>query len=114
LLYDEGDSIGLPLLCYFRGGLGVWARGGGKGSRRKKGGRRRQQCGVEVVEISARLSTVREIREEPSTRENWEPSTREISSCRFMPACLPSSQEISRSLQIQEKKANPQNGILRK
>ncbi len=44
--------------------------GGGQGYKEKKGGRRRQQCGIEVVEILARLSLVREIREEPSTREN--------------------------------------------
>lgn len=60
-------GIALGCLCF-----ATWG-GGGQGYKEKKGGRRRQQCGVEVVEISARLSIVRENKGEPSTRENWEP-----------------------------------------
>ncbi len=97
-------GIALGCLCFATLG-GGGAAGGGQGYKEKKGGRRRQQCGVEVVEILARLSIMREIREEPSTRENWGPSTREISTCRL---CVPGSQEMSRSLQIQGTKANPQ------
>lgn len=73
--------------------------GGAQGYKEKKGGRRRQQCGVEVMEIMTRLSIMRE------TRENHQPErigNRSMERSRPVDLCLPSSQEISCGLQIQE------------
>jgi hypothetical protein len=59
------------------------AGGGGQGFKEKGGRRRRQQCGVEVVEISPRLSIVREIRENQSL-ERIGNRRREISTCKII------------------------------